>query len=90
MFSLMLTSHWCFPGGSVVKNLPANTGDASSVPGLGRSPGEGNKRSTPGFLPGESHRQRNLKRYMGSQSDTTGHTCKPLTVLQFCSFSAAA
>ena len=42
MFSLMLTSHWSFPGGSVVKNLPGNTGDASSVPGLGRFPGEGN------------------------------------------------
>ena len=34
-----------FPGGSVVKNLPASAGaagDAGSVPGLGRSPGEGN------------------------------------------------
>ena len=31
-----------FSGGSVVKNLPANTGDAGSIPGLGRSPGEGN------------------------------------------------
>ena len=31
-----------FPGGSVVKNLPANTGDAGSIPGSGRSPGEGN------------------------------------------------
>ena len=31
-----------FPGGSVVKNLPANAGDASSVPEIGRSPGEGN------------------------------------------------
>ena len=34
-----------FPGGSVVKNLPANVGDAGdvgSVPGLGRSPGGGN------------------------------------------------
>ena len=30
------------PGGSVVKNLPANTGDVGSIPGLGRSPGEGN------------------------------------------------
>ena len=30
------------PGGSVVKNLPANAGDASSIPGSGRSPGEGN------------------------------------------------
>ena len=30
------------PGGSAVKSLPANAGDTSSVPGLGRSPGEGN------------------------------------------------
>ena len=29
-------------GGSVVKNLPVNAGDAGSVPGSGRSPGEGN------------------------------------------------
>ena len=33
---------WDFPGGSVVKNLPANAGDVNSIPGLGRSPGEGN------------------------------------------------
>ena len=31
-----------FPGGSVVKNLSASTGDAGSIPGLGRFPGEGN------------------------------------------------
>ena len=31
-----------FPGGSVVKNLPANAGDMYSISGLGRSPGEGN------------------------------------------------
>ena len=31
-----------FPGGSVVKNLSANAGDADSMPGLGRSPGEAN------------------------------------------------
>ena len=30
-----------FPGGSVVKNLPANTGDAISISGLGRCPGGG-------------------------------------------------
>ena len=35
----------CFPGGSVVNNLPANTGDMGSVPKLGRSPGEGNDNS---------------------------------------------
>ena len=31
-----------FPGGSAVKNLPANAGDAGSIPGLGRSPGQEN------------------------------------------------
>ena len=31
-----------FPGCSVVKNLPATVGDAGLIPGLGRSPGEGN------------------------------------------------
>ena len=31
-----------FPGGSVVKCLPANAGDAEAVPGLGRCPGGGN------------------------------------------------
>ena len=30
-----------FPGGSVVKNPPANTGDMGLTPGLGRSLGEG-------------------------------------------------
>ena len=35
-----------FPGGTVVKNLPANAGDVrdtGSIPGSGRSPGGGNK-----------------------------------------------
>ena len=34
-----------FPCGTLVKNLPANAGDsedAGSIPGLGRSSGEGN------------------------------------------------
>ena len=31
-----------FLGGSAVKNLPANAGDPSSIPGSRRSPGEGN------------------------------------------------
>ena len=31
-----------FLGGAVVKNLPANAGDTHSIPGSGRSPGEGN------------------------------------------------
>jgi len=35
----------CFPGGTVVKNPPATAGDTrdlGSIPGSGRSPGEGN------------------------------------------------
>ena len=34
-----------FPGGAVAKNLPANAGNArdeGSIPGSGKSPGEGN------------------------------------------------
>ena len=31
-----------FHGGSEVKNSPANAGDASAIPGSGRSPGGGN------------------------------------------------
>jgi len=31
-----------FPGGSAVKNPPANAGDVGLIPGLGRCPGEGN------------------------------------------------
>ena len=33
---------WGFPDGSVVNNLPVNTGDAGSTPGSRRSPGKGN------------------------------------------------
>ena len=33
---------WGFCGGSVVKNLPVNAGNMGTIPGLGRSSGEGN------------------------------------------------
>ena len=36
------TLKYGFSSGSVVKNPPANAGDPGSVPGSGRSPGEGN------------------------------------------------
>ena len=45
----------------MVENPPADAGDirdAGSIPGSGRSLGEG--RPTPVFLPGESHGQRSL------------------------------
>ena len=40
--SVVMGLPWGFPGGSAVKNPPANAGDAGSIPGLGRSPGGGN------------------------------------------------
>ena len=39
---MCLLSSLVFPSGSAVKNPPANAGDAGSIPGSGRSPGEGN------------------------------------------------
>ena len=62
------------PDGSMVKNPPVNAGDAGSIPGSGRSPGEGNGNPLQYFLPGKSYGQRSLwgLQSMGSQkSDTT-------------------
>ena len=50
----------------VVKNMPANAGyirDTISIPGSGRSPGEGNDNPLQVFLPGEFHGQRSLVSY---------------------------
>ena len=41
LLSLSLTST-IFPGGSDSKESACNSGDLGSIPGLGRSPGEGN------------------------------------------------
>ena len=49
----------------VVKNSPANAGDVrdmGSIPGSGRSPGEGHGNPLV-FLPGESYGQRSLAGY---------------------------
>ena len=35
-------NRFCFPGGSEVKASACNEGDMGSIPGPGRSPGEGN------------------------------------------------
>ena len=45
VFLVPLNSNEGFLGGSVVKNPPANAGDAGSIPGSGRSPREGNRNS---------------------------------------------
>ena len=52
-----------FPGGSVVKNLPANAGDTDSIPESGRFLGRRKWKPTPVFFPGEYHGQRSLVGY---------------------------
>ena len=46
--------HWDFPGGSDDKVSAYNVGDPGSIPGLGRSSGEGNDNLLPVLLPGKS------------------------------------
>ena len=73
----------CFPGGSEVKVSAYNAGDLGSIPGSGRSPGEGNGRKwqhTPVFLPGESHGWRSLVGYspLGRKELDTTELLHPL------------
>ena len=42
LLKIQIRTYLGLPGVAVVKNLPANAGDAGSIPGLGRSPGGGN------------------------------------------------
>ena len=71
---------WTYPVALVVKNLPANAGDAKdvgSIPGSGRSPGGGNGTPTPVLLTGKLHGQRGLAGYSPwgrKEWDTNGHT----------------
>ena len=64
------------PCGTVIKNSPANVGDARDValiPGWGRSPGVGNS-NPPVLLPGISHGWRSLvgcSQWGREESDTT-------------------
>ena len=41
-YTLIFTYHWGFPGGSDGKESVCSAGDLGSIPGLGRSLGEGN------------------------------------------------
>ena len=42
MTELLSTHYWGFPRNSVSKESACNAGDQASIPGSGRSPGEGN------------------------------------------------
>ena len=62
-----------FLGGSVVKNLPANTGDMGSILGLGKIPWRRKLQLIPVFLPGKSYGQKKPGglQSMGSQKSQT-------------------
>ena len=58
------TSSMGFPGGSEVKNLLANAGDADLIPGSGRSPGGGRATHPSIFAWVRNPGQRNLVAYI--------------------------
>ena len=69
-----------FPGGSVVKNLPASaedTRDRVSIPGFGKIPWRRKWQPTPVFLPRKFYGQRGRAGYSPwgrKESDMTEHT----------------
>ena len=63
IFLVLLIFTEGFPGGSMVKNLPASTGDEASISGLGRFPWRRKWQPTSMFLPGKSIGQRRLAGY---------------------------
>ena len=76
----------CFWGGSVVKNLPANAGDARDmglITRLGRSPGGGNGNSLQYFCLENPHGQRNLVGYSPYWSREESNTIEWLALSFF-------
>ena len=72
-----------FPGGAVVKNLPANAGVVRCRfdPWVGKTPWSRKWQRPPVFLPGESHGQRSLTGYSPEghrELDSTGETLHAL------------
>ena len=66
-----------FLGGTVVKNLPANAGDAGSIAGSGRPPGVGNGNPLQYSCLENSHGQKTLVSsgpWGHKELDTTEHT----------------
>ena len=60
---IMYTVVCASPGGSDRKESACSMGDPGSIPGLQRSPGEGNGYQLQVFLSAESHGQRSLASY---------------------------
>ena len=62
-----------YPGSSLVKNPPANAGDAGLIPGLGRFPWRRQWQLTPIYLLVNSHGQRSLVGYNPQGHKRVGH-----------------
>ena len=69
---LMNTS--CDPGGTVVSNPPGNSRDAGSIPGLGRSPGDGNGNVLQYSCLGNHMDRRRYSSWGCKELDVTEHT----------------
>ena len=57
----------------MVKNLPAHAGDMGLIPGSGRSPGVGNGKPIPVFLPGKIPRTEEPDGLQSVRSQRVGH-----------------
>jgi len=63
-----------FFGGSYGKESACNVGNPGSIPGLGRSPGEGNGNPLKySFVPGEFHGQKSVVGLQSMGSQRVGH-----------------
>ena len=62
-----------FPGGLDGQESACNAGDPSSIPGSGRSPGEGHANPLQYFLPGKSRGQKRLVGYSPQSCKRVGH-----------------
>ena len=71
---MLFRSHKGFTGGSDGKESACKAEDPDLIPGSGRSPGEGNGKSTPVLLPGKSHGQRSLVGYCPQSCKESGTT----------------
>ena len=69
---LMKTS--CDPGGTVVSNPPGNSRDAGSIPGLGKSPGDGNGNLLQYSCLGNHMDRRRYSSWGCKELDVTEHT----------------
>ena len=62
-----------FPGGSAIKNPPANAGDVGLILGSGRSPGEGNGNPLQYSCLDNPHGLRSLVAYTSWRHKSVGH-----------------